>query len=88
MRHFCFVRVTIPALGIMEREMATREGQRLVKAASRGDTTAQLDLGRLYLEGGEGLGANPTVALNWLTRAWKGGRAEAAREIAEHIPPH
>lgn len=67
--------------------MATREGQRLVKAASRGDATAQLALGRLYLEGGEGLGANPAAALNWLTRARKGGRAEAAGEIAEHIPP-
>lgn len=67
--------------------MATREGQRLVKAASRGDAVAQLALGRLYLEGGEGLGANPSAALNWLVRAWKGGRAEAAREIAEHIPP-
>lgn len=67
--------------------MATREGQRLVKAASRGDATAQLNLGRLYLEGGEGLGANSSAALHWLTRARKAGRTEAAGEIAEHIPP-
>ena len=67
--------------------MATREGQRLVKAASRGDATAQLTLGRLYLEGGEGLGANTSAALRWLVLARKGGRVEAANEIAEHIPP-
>lgn len=67
--------------------MARRETQRLIKTASRGGATAQLTLGRLYLEGEEGLAPNPTAALNWLTRARKGGRAEAAGEIAEHILP-
>lgn len=67
--------------------MATREGQRLYKAARQGDPQAQLALGRLYLEGGEGLGRNPASALEWLLRAWKAGVAEAAVIIVEQLPP-
>lgn len=67
--------------------MATREGQRLYKAARQGDPQAQLALGRLYLKGGEGLGRNPASALEWLLRAWKAGAAEAAVAIVEQLPP-
>lgn len=65
--------------------MATRETQALIRAASRGDVESQLKLGRMYLTGSKGLAPNQSVALLWLTRARKGGRKEAALEIAENI---
>ena len=67
--------------------MASREAQKLIKAARSGDAVARFRLGRLYLAGGEGLAANPAAALNWLVLAWKGGHPEAAREMAERLHP-
>jgi TPR repeat protein len=60
---------------------------RLMKSARAGDGDAQLALGRLYLAGAPDLAANPAAAFNWLSRAWAGGRGEAALAIAEHLPP-
>lgn len=65
--------------------MASRKAQALIKAARTGDAAARLQLGRLYLSGGEGLAASPQAAFHWLALA--GGSIEAAREIAACIPP-
>lgn len=65
--------------------MASRKAQALIKAARAGDAAARLQLGRLYLSGGEGLAASPPAAFHWLTLA--GDCIEAAREIAARISP-
>lgn len=66
--------------------MATRISQRLIKDARANNPLAQLNLGKLYLFGGEGLAANHDAALHWLSRAAQAGMQEAALLIAERIP--
>lgn len=65
--------------------MATRLAQQLMRGARKGDARAQMNLGRLYLSGGEGLPANQKAALHWLSLAAKEGDAEADALIAECI---
>lgn len=66
--------------------MATRLSQRLIKDARADSPLGQLNLGKLYLFGGEGLAANNDAALHWLTRAARAGMQEAALLVAECIP--
>ena len=67
--------------------MATRNALRLMSHARGGDVQAQLRLGGLYLDGGEGFAPNPISALMWLKRAAEGGCGEAAYLIGERIVP-
>lgn len=67
--------------------MATRKAQTLIKAARANDPASQLELGRLYLSGGEGMAANPPAAFHWLSKAMASGCKEAAAEIATGIRP-
>lgn len=69
----------------MERTLATRRAQQLMKGARNGDVQAQLGLGRLYLSGGEGLAANHMAALQWLAQAAESGHPEADALIAECV---
>jgi TPR repeat protein len=67
--------------------MASRKAQALIRAARANDSSALLELGRLYLDGGEGLAPNPSAAFHWLSRAMAGDCCEAAALIADRIPP-
>ena len=52
-------------------------------AAERGNTKAQVALGRFYLSGVEEMGADPAEAESWLSAAAGKGDAEATRLLAE-----
>ncbi|MEY3201249.1 MAG: hypothetical protein RIR70_799 [Pseudomonadota bacterium] len=67
--------------------MASRASLKLLRLARDNDSTAQLELGKLYLAGGEGIAPNQEAALIWLGRAADQGLREASRLIARHIPP-
>lgn len=56
-----------------------------MKIARNGDAQAQLSLGRLYLSGGEGLAANDSAALHWLSLAAREGVPEADELIADSV---
>lgn len=66
--------------------MASRKILKVMQNARQGDAPAQLELGRCYLEGAEGLGRNLAAAYHWLAAAAERGDGEAARLIGEHIP--
>ncbi|MBE0612187.1 MAG: sel1 repeat family protein [Burkholderiales bacterium] len=65
--------------------MATRLAQRLIRDARSGDSEAQVNLGSLYLSGGEGLAASQEAALHWLLMAAREGCTDADRLIAESV---
>jgi len=67
--------------------MASRTVLPIIRQARAGDPTSQLRLGSLYLDGGEGLGANMNSALLWLDKAAEQGYAEAWRLIGKRIAP-
>ncbi|MFA6312278.1 MAG: hypothetical protein WC681_12415 [Sterolibacterium sp.] len=67
--------------------MASRTVLPIIRRARRGDPVSQLRLGRLYLDGGEGLGANMNSALLWLDKAAEQGYADAWRLIGKRIAP-
>jgi TPR repeat protein len=54
----------------------------LEKAADQGHPDAQMQLGRLYLEGGWGLKQKEKVGAKWLLRAAKQGNHDAAASLA------
>ena len=49
----------------------------LLKAAKQGNSMAQFNIGRNYLNGDNGLPKNKAVALMWLKKAAKNGHAQA-----------
>lgn len=55
-------------------------------SARQGDAAAQLELGRCYLAGAEGLGRNLPTAYRWLSAAADQGCETALRLIADEIP--
>ena len=67
--------------------MASRASLKLLRLARANDGPAQLELGRLYLSGGDGIAPNRDAALMWLTRAASRGISEASHVIARHISP-
>lgn len=67
--------------------MASRHFLKTLNLAKRGDASAQLALGQIYLRGGEGLAENQASALHWLEMAANAGLAEAALMIGEEISP-
>jgi len=67
--------------------MASRTVLPIIRRARRGDPSSQLRLGRLYLDGGEGLGVNMNSALLWLDKAAQQGSAEAWQLIGKRIAP-
>ncbi len=69
-----------------ENPMASRAVLPIIRLARSGDAHSQFQLGRLYLEGGHGLGANAATAYLWLARAAAQGCEDAWRLIGERIP--
>ncbi len=67
--------------------MARRSVLPLIRQARAGDARSQFELGKLYLDGGQGLGANQNSALLWLDRAAQQGHAPAWRLIGQRVPP-
>lgn len=67
--------------------MASRSVLPLIRQARAGDVTSQFELGKLYLDGGRGLGANQHSALLWLDRAAEQGHRAAWRLIGERVSP-
>lgn len=67
--------------------MASRHVLPLIRQARAGDATSQFELGKLYLDGGQGLGANQHSALMWLDRAAEQGHTAAWRLIGQRVPP-
>lgn len=67
--------------------MANRSVLPLIRQARAGDAASQFELGRLYLDGGQGLGANQHSALLWLDRAAQQGHASAWRLIGQRVSP-
>lgn len=65
--------------------MATRAVLTIIRRARAGDLASQLQIGSLYLDGGEGLPANKDLALLWLDKAADRGCAEAWRLIGKRI---
>jgi TPR repeat protein len=66
--------------------MASRTGLALLRNARAGDTQAQLALGRVYLNGEQGLGKSHATAYHWLEMAARAGLEEAWREIGARVP--
>ena len=66
--------------------MASRQALKLIKAAKSGDIRKQLELARLYLDGGEGFAPSLPAAYLLLKRAAEMGQAEAWRLIGNRIP--
>lgn len=58
----------------------------MIRQARAGDENAQLALGRLYLDGGNGLSPDPAAAFVWLEKAAKRGNTAALRLIGERVP--
>jgi TPR repeat protein len=67
--------------------MASRSVLPLIRQARAGDATSQFELGKLYLDGGQGLGANQHCALLWLDRSAEQGYAAAWRLIGQRVSP-
>lgn len=67
--------------------MAHRSVLPLIRHARAGDATSQFELGKLYLDGGQGLAANQGSALLWLGKSADQGYAEAWRLIGQRISP-
>ena len=67
--------------------MASRSVLPLIRQARAGNARSQFELGKLYLDGGQGLGANQHSALLWLDRAAKQGHADAWRLIGQRVSP-
>lgn len=67
--------------------MATRKILKKMKEAKLGVVAAQLELGKCYLSGGEGLGKNLAAAYQWLSAAAERGSQQAIWLIGENIPP-
>ena len=53
-----------------------------LKAANKGNATAQFNIGNNYLYGQNGLPKNRTQALNWLKKASDNGHAQAKLVLA------
>lgn len=70
---------------IRKGHMANRSVLPLIQQARAGDATSQFELGRLYLDGGQGLCANQHSALLWLDRAAEQGHSAAWRLIGQRI---
>lgn len=66
--------------------MADRTALSVIRQARAGDESAQLALGRLYLDGGNGLSPDPAAAFVWLEKAARRGNASALRLIGERVP--
>ncbi len=66
--------------------MATCQALKLIKAARSGDSHSQLELGRLYLDGGKGFAPNLRAAYLWLNRVAEMGDARAWHLIGNRIP--
>jgi len=58
----------------------------LLSAARKNDQSALLEVGRLYLSGGNGLPKHLGLAYRYLSRAAGHGNAEACRLIGDNIP--
>jgi len=67
--------------------MASRSVLPLIRQARAGDARSQFELGKIYLDGGQGLGANPHAALLWLDRAAAQGHTAAWRLIGQRVSP-
>lgn len=67
--------------------MASRSVLPLIRQARAGDAKSQFELGKLYLDGGEGLGVNQHSALLWLDKAAEQGHASAWRLIGQRVSP-
>lgn len=67
--------------------MASRKALQLIKQAKAGNVAAQLELGCIYLGGGEGLAANVEAASAWLGRAVAAGSREAAIVVGTRLAP-
>ncbi|MDR6743071.1 TPR repeat protein [Herbaspirillum sp. 1173] len=65
--------------------MASRKDLALIKAARNGDPNAQVELGKRYIFGGDGLSKSETAAYHWLSKAAIQGQKEACVLIAEHV---
>lgn len=63
--------------------MVSRIAMPLFKQAQKGEADAQLALGKLYLEGGQGVKRDPGTAFYWLKQAASRGNAEARRLIGQ-----
>jgi len=66
--------------------MVSRSHLGIISQARRGAAGAQLELGKLYLNGDTGIPKNIIVALDWLRRAAQQGQAEAALLICHQVP--
>lgn len=58
---------------------------RTVERAERGDHEAMRELASIYRRGGDGILADPSQSVWWLTRAAEAGSSEAATELAQMI---
>ena len=65
--------------------MASKSVLPLIRQARAGDATSQFELGKLYLDGGQGLGTNQDCALLWLDRAAAQGHTAAWRLIGQRV---
>ncbi len=68
------------------KDMASREELTIIRGARAGKADAQLELGKRYLFGGEGLPQSAPTALHWLDRAARQGCEAAWLLIGGHIP--
>jgi TPR repeat protein len=68
--------------------MATPRILKVIRQARTDHPLAQLELGRCYLHGIEGLGKNVSTAYLWLAKAADKGVENAAWLIGEHVPSH
>lgn len=66
--------------------MVTRTVLPLLRNARAGRLDAQLALGKVYLNGGNGLKRDPLAAFYWLRRAAAHGNTEAQHLIAHAVP--
>ena len=68
--------------------MATPRILKIIRQAHTDHPLAQLELGRCYLHGIEGLGKNVSTAYLWLAKAADKGVENAVWLIGEHVPSH
>lgn len=66
-------------------QLADRVALPIIREARSGNPAAQLALGRVYLEGRDGLRRDETTACYWLQKAAANGVSEAARLIGAEI---
>ncbi len=67
--------------------MANRSILHLIRQARAGDVESQFNLGKLYLKGGLGLGANQHSAFLWLDKAAAQGHGAAWQLIGQSVSP-